>query len=288
MQAADRPRRGRPRPGRRLPRLHRPAHRAQPQGQVRRPRALGRAGRVVGEQRPHGARRPSPRSSPTCASTSAAPSSSCRTSTPAPTPPTASTSASSPSSPGTASSSATCCAARPARSSPASSPASPSSTAPRSSADPARHGCRSETVIAISFEEKLVLIGGTAYAGENKKSVFTLLNYLLPEQGVMPMHCSANHAQGRSRRRRRLLRPLRHRQDHPLRRPGARPHRRRRARLVRRRHLQLRGRLLRQDHQPLARRPSPRSTPPPTASAPSSRTWSGTRSPARSTSPTTA
>ena len=66
---------------------------------------------------------------------------------------------------------------------------------PSFQADPARHGCRSETVIAISFEEKLVLIAGTAYAGENKKSVFTLLNYLLPEQGVMPMHCSANHAQ---------------------------------------------------------------------------------------------
>src|SRR6056297_2006370 len=61
-------------------------------------------------------------------------------------------------------------------------------------ADPERHGCRSETVIAISFERKMVLIGGTSYAGENKKSVFTLLNYLLPEQGVMPMHCSANHA----------------------------------------------------------------------------------------------
>ncbi len=65
---------------------------------------------------------------------------------------------------------------------------------PSFQADPARHGCRSETVIAISFEEKLVLIGGTAYAGENKKSIFTLLNHLLPAQGVMPMHCSANHA----------------------------------------------------------------------------------------------
>ena len=63
-------------------------------------------------------------------------------------------------------------------------------------ADPGRHGCRSETVIAISFEQKLILIGGTAYAGENKKGVFTLLNYLLPERGVMPMHCSANHARG--------------------------------------------------------------------------------------------
>ncbi|MEM6743863.1 MAG: phosphoenolpyruvate carboxykinase [Pseudomonadota bacterium] len=67
---------------------------------------------------------------------------------------------------------------------------------PSFSADPTRHGCRSETVIAISFERKLILIGGTSYAGENKKSVFSVLNYLLPEKGVMPMHCSANHATG--------------------------------------------------------------------------------------------
>ena len=59
-------------------------------------------------------------------------------------------------------------------------------------ADPARHGCRSETVIAVNFSEKLILIGGTRYAGEMKKSVFGLLNYLLPPTGVMPMHCSAN------------------------------------------------------------------------------------------------
>jgi phosphoenolpyruvate carboxykinase (ATP) len=59
-------------------------------------------------------------------------------------------------------------------------------------ADPARHGTRSETVIAIDFSRMLVLIGGTAYAGEMKKSVFTALNYLLPSRGVMPMHCSAN------------------------------------------------------------------------------------------------
>ncbi|WP_448577834.1 phosphoenolpyruvate carboxykinase [Thermaurantiacus sp.] len=59
-------------------------------------------------------------------------------------------------------------------------------------ADPARHGCRSETVIAVNFSEKLILIGGTRYAGEMKKSVFGILNYLLPAQGVMPMHCSAN------------------------------------------------------------------------------------------------
>src|SRR5690606_23144322 len=59
-------------------------------------------------------------------------------------------------------------------------------------ADPARHGTRTETVIAIDFQRMLVLIGGTAYAGEMKKSVFTVLNYLLPERGGMPMHCSAN------------------------------------------------------------------------------------------------
>ena len=63
---------------------------------------------------------------------------------------------------------------------------------PSFKADPARHGCRSETVIAIDFSRMLVLIGGTSYAGEMKKSVFTALNYLLPERGVMPMHCSAN------------------------------------------------------------------------------------------------
>ncbi len=59
-------------------------------------------------------------------------------------------------------------------------------------ADPARHGTRSETVIALDLTRMIVLIGGTAYAGEMKKSVFTVLNYLLPQKGVMPMHCSAN------------------------------------------------------------------------------------------------
>ncbi|WP_297770158.1 phosphoenolpyruvate carboxykinase [uncultured Roseovarius sp.] len=63
-------------------------------------------------------------------------------------------------------------------------------------ADPERHDCRSETVIAMNFDRKLILVGNTEYAGENKKSVFSLLNYLLPEKGIMPMHCSANHAEG--------------------------------------------------------------------------------------------
>ena len=59
-------------------------------------------------------------------------------------------------------------------------------------ADPERHGTRSETVIAIDLTRMIVLIGGTAYAGEMKKAVFTALNYLLPSRAVMPMHCSAN------------------------------------------------------------------------------------------------
>lgn len=63
-------------------------------------------------------------------------------------------------------------------------------------ADPARHGCRSETVIAVNLTEKLILIGGTEYGGEMKKSVFGILNYKLPEAGIMPMHCSANIGPG--------------------------------------------------------------------------------------------
>lgn len=61
-------------------------------------------------------------------------------------------------------------------------------------ANPERHGTQSETVIACDFTRKLVLIGGTSYAGETKKSVFGYLNFLLPQKGVMPMHCSANEA----------------------------------------------------------------------------------------------
>ena len=62
-------------------------------------------------------------------------------------------------------------------------------------ADPERHGVRTETVIACNFTRRLVLIGGTSYAGEIKKSVFSYLNYLMPEHGVLPMHCSANVGQ---------------------------------------------------------------------------------------------
>jgi phosphoenolpyruvate carboxykinase (ATP) len=63
---------------------------------------------------------------------------------------------------------------------------------PSFKADPKRHGVRSETVIAIDFTKRVILIGGSYYAGEMKKSVFTTLNYYLPAESVMPMHCSAN------------------------------------------------------------------------------------------------
>jgi phosphoenolpyruvate carboxykinase (ATP) len=63
---------------------------------------------------------------------------------------------------------------------------------PSFEADPARHGCATKTVIAVNFTKKTILIGGTSYAGEMKKSVFTIMNYLLPAKRVMSMHCSAN------------------------------------------------------------------------------------------------
>ena len=63
---------------------------------------------------------------------------------------------------------------------------------PSVKADAARDGTRSETFILVNFGRRMVIIGGTGYAGEIKKSIFTALNYLLPAQGVFPMHCSAN------------------------------------------------------------------------------------------------
>ncbi|AIE61105.1 phosphoenolpyruvate carboxykinase (ATP) [Bacillus methanolicus] len=65
-------------------------------------------------------------------------------------------------------------------------------SAPNFKADPAVDGTRSETFIIISFERRTVLIGGTEYAGEMKKSIFSVMNYMLPENGILSMHCSAN------------------------------------------------------------------------------------------------
>jgi phosphoenolpyruvate carboxykinase (ATP) len=64
--------------------------------------------------------------------------------------------------------------------------------APEFQADPQRDGTRSEAFIVVSFTRKIVLIGGTKYAGEMKKSIFGVMNFLLPQNNVFPMHCSAN------------------------------------------------------------------------------------------------
>jgi phosphoenolpyruvate carboxykinase (ATP) len=60
-------------------------------------------------------------------------------------------------------------------------------------ADPSSDGTASSTFILLNLKKKIVLIGGTEYAGEMKKSIFSVMNYLLPKQGVMSMHCSANY-----------------------------------------------------------------------------------------------
>jgi len=67
--------------------------------------------------------------------------------------------------------------------------------APEYEADPAADGCRTSTCIALSFAARTIMICGTSYAGEIKKSIFTVMNWLLPEKGLLPMHCSANLGQ---------------------------------------------------------------------------------------------
>jgi len=64
--------------------------------------------------------------------------------------------------------------------------------APEFQADPARHGTRTSTFIVLNFAKRMILIGGTRYAGELKKSMFTVMNYFMPREGVLSMHCSAN------------------------------------------------------------------------------------------------
>ena len=68
--------------------------------------------------------------------------------------------------------------------------------APEFKADPARHGTRSSTFIVLNFAKRMILIGGTRYAGELKKSMFTVMNYFMPKDGVLSMHCSANVGTG--------------------------------------------------------------------------------------------
>lgn len=70
-------------------------------------------------------------------------------------------------------------------------------SAPNFKADPSVDGTNSETFIIISFEKRIVLIGGTEYAGEMKKGIFSIMNFLLPEQDIFSMHCSSNVGQDR-------------------------------------------------------------------------------------------
>ena len=130
--------------------------------------------------------------------------------------------------------------------------------APGLEADPAVDGTRSGTFVALHPSRAEVLIGGTHYAGEIKKSIFTLMNDRLPLQGVFPMHCSANVGAdggvavffGLSGTGKTTLSAD----------PEREPDRRRRARLERRRHLQHRGRLLREGRSACPPRRSPRSS----------------------------
>ena len=152
----------------------------------------------------------------------------------------------------------------------------------RSRPTPRRDGTRTETAILVHLARMEVLIVGTEYAGEIKKSAFTVMNYLLPDEGVLPMHSAVNV--GEEGDVGRLLRPVGDGQDDALRRPGAEPHRRRRARLGTGRRLQLRGRLLRQDDPPLADLRARHLLDDASASGRSSRTSTSTRSRASSTS----
>jgi phosphoenolpyruvate carboxykinase (ATP) len=68
--------------------------------------------------------------------------------------------------------------------------------APAMEADPERDGTRTKTFIIVNFAKGVILVGGTEYAGEIKKSIFSIMNYLLPLRDVMPMHCSANVGPG--------------------------------------------------------------------------------------------
>ena len=118
-------------------------------------------------------------------------------------------------------------------------------TAPSFKADPARHGTRSDVTIVVNLASREILICGTSYAGENKKSIFTRAQLPAAAEGRAVDALLGEHRPGR--RHGALLRPLGHRQDDALERSGSAADRRRRARLERSRRLQLRRRLLRED-----------------------------------------
>ncbi len=136
-------------------------------------------------------------------------------------------------------------------------------------------GTATNTFIVLNFAQKLCIIGNTAYAGEIKKSVFTILNYLLPSAGRDADALLREHRE--RRRHRALLRPLGHGKDHALGRSAAAADRGRRARLERRRGVQFRRRMLREGHSALPHRRAADLRVPRTGSGRFWKTWSTIR-----------
>ena len=179
--------------GRAARRRHRRAHRPLAERQVRRPRAGLRGPDLVGQGQP-GARRGALRGPAREGrlATSRAATSTSSTPLPAPIRRTGSRFASSPTAPGTRSSPRRSSSSRPKRSSPTTSRRRSSSTRRRSRPTLRRTGRAAGTFVVLHPTQAEVLIGGTFYAGEIKKSIFTVMNDRLPQEGVFPMHCSAN------------------------------------------------------------------------------------------------
>ena len=134
--------------------------------------------------------------------------------------------------------------------------------------------CASGTAIALSFAQRCIVIAGTEYAGEIKKSIFTVMNWILPRAGRAADALQRQYRRGR--RRRIVLRPVGHRQDDAVLRSAPQADRRRRARLGRGRRIQFRRRLLRQGDRPVEASTSRRSGQRHTVSARCWRTWSAT------------
>ena len=212
-----------------LCRQYRRLHRPHPARQVHRRRARhqghGRGGATINQ--PIAPERSSTACTSACSPICKGASCSSRTSMPAPIRNTGCRCGWSPTAPGTACLRATCSSARRSPSWPTSSRPSRSCTRPNFRAIPELDGIRSETFIFVNFAERLVLIGGTRYAGEIKKSVFGYLNFVLPARGrAADALLGQCRAEGRQRD---LFRPLGHRQDDLVGRRLAHPDRRRRA-----------------------------------------------------------